>query len=76
MLQFQHTDMHTQLSLHKIGEHSFESIHRFHSILLQWQLEGKGSRDVYIDQSAGSMVMKYPPVPMVKCAMKSIYTGN
>jgi len=29
----------------------------FHSILLLWQLEGKGSCDVYIDQSAGSMVM-------------------
>jgi len=76
MLQFQHTDMHTHLSFHKIGEHSFEPIHGFHSNLLLWQLEGKGSCDVYIDQSAGSMVMKCPPVPMVKCTMKSIYTGN
>jgi len=32
------------------------TIDRFHSILLLWQLEGKGSCDVDIDQSAGSMV--------------------
>jgi len=29
----------------------------FHSIFSLWQLEGKGSCDVDIDQSAGSMVM-------------------
>ena len=29
----------------------------FHSIILLWQLEGKESCDVDIDQSAGSMVI-------------------
>ena len=29
----------------------------FHGIFYYWQLEGKGSCDVDIDQSAGSMVM-------------------
>jgi len=29
----------------------------FHSISILWQLEGKGSCDGDIDQSAGSMVM-------------------
>jgi len=33
------------------------AIDGFHSIFLLWQLEGKGSCDVDIDQSAGSMVM-------------------
>jgi len=33
------------------------SIDGFHSIFLLWQLEGKGSCDVDIDQLAGSMVM-------------------
>jgi len=30
---------------------------RIHSIFLLWQLEGKGSCDVDIDQSASSLVM-------------------
>jgi len=33
------------------------TIDRFHSIFSLWQLEGKGSCDVDIDQSAGSMVI-------------------
>jgi len=49
------------------------SIDGFQSIFSLWQLEGKGSCDVDIDQSVGSMVMQCPPVPMVKYAMKSIY---
>jgi len=34
-----------------------QCIHGFHSIFSLWQLKGKGSYDVDIDQSAGSMVM-------------------
>ena len=33
------------------------AIDEFHSIFLLWQLEGKGSCDVDVDQSAGSMMM-------------------
>ena len=35
----------------------FQDIDEFRSIFSLWQLEGKGSCDVHIDQSAGSMVM-------------------
>ena len=38
-------------------QESLQYIDGFQSIFSLWQLEGKGSCDVDIDQSAGSMVM-------------------
>ena len=48
----------------------WHEIYGFHGIFSLWQLEGKGSCDVDIDQSAGSMAICNA---MVKSTMKSIY---
>jgi len=45
------------ITCHETSALSTSYIDGFHTIFLLWQQEGKGSCDVDIDQSAGSMVM-------------------
>ena len=44
-------------SINCLGATGIRCIDEFHSIYSLWRLEGKGSCDVDIDQSAGSMMM-------------------